>query len=60
MKRRFRALQKDGAPGFRAMNASALPAIGTPCIKVCVIDPETGFCIGCGRAGMEIARRGAE
>jgi len=36
------------------MNASSYPAIETPCIKVCVIDPETGFCIGCGRTGMEI------
>ncbi|MFT3989615.1 DUF1289 domain-containing protein [Aestuariivirga sp.] len=36
------------------MNASSHPAIETPCIKVCVIDPETGFCIGCGRTGMEI------
>ena len=37
-----------------AMNASSLPAVETPCIKVCVLDPETGFCIGCGRTGMEI------
>ncbi len=26
----------------------------TPCIKVCVIDPVSGFCIGCGRTGAEI------
>lgn len=26
----------------------------TPCIKTCVIDPLTGFCIGCGRTGAEI------
>ena len=36
------------------MNASPLPAIETPCIKICVVDPETGFCIGCGRTRMEI------
>jgi uncharacterized protein len=36
------------------MNAFDLPAIETPCIKVCVIEPETGFCIGCGRTRMEI------
>jgi uncharacterized protein len=36
------------------MNAFDLPAIDTPCIKVCVIEPETGFCIGCGRTRMEI------
>ncbi|HEY5598604.1 MAG TPA: DUF1289 domain-containing protein, partial [Kiloniellales bacterium] len=25
-----------------------------PCIKVCVVDPESGFCIGCGRNRLEI------
>lgn len=34
---------------------SALPAIETPCIKLCVVDPESGFCIGCGRTRPEIA-----
>jgi predicted Fe-S protein YdhL (DUF1289 family) len=28
--------------------------IETPCIKTCVIDPASGFCIGCGRTGAEI------
>ena len=36
------------------MNANPLPAIETPCIKICVVDPDTGFCIGCGRTRMEI------
>jgi uncharacterized protein len=36
------------------MNAFDLPEIETPCIKVCVVDPETGFCIGCGRTRGEI------
>jgi len=36
------------------MNANPLPAIETPCIKVCVVDPETGHCIGCGRTRQEI------
>jgi predicted Fe-S protein YdhL (DUF1289 family) len=36
------------------MNAMAHPLIETPCIKVCVVDPETGFCIGCGRTREEI------
>lgn len=36
------------------MNANPLPAIETPCIKICVVDPATGFCIGCGRTQMEI------
>jgi uncharacterized protein len=29
--------------------------IETPCIKICVVEPESGFCIGCGRTRMEIA-----
>ena len=36
------------------MNANPLPEIETPCVKVCVVDPETGFCIGCGRTRLEI------
>jgi predicted Fe-S protein YdhL (DUF1289 family) len=36
------------------MNALASHEIETPCIKVCVIDPETGFCVGCGRTRGEI------
>lgn len=44
------------APGLdlTPMNAQSLPIIETPCIKVCVVDPETGFCIGCGRTRTEI------
>jgi predicted Fe-S protein YdhL (DUF1289 family) len=30
--------------------------IVSPCIKVCVIDPSTGLCAGCGRTLPEIAR----
>lgn len=29
--------------------------IESPCIKVCVLHPETGLCLGCGRTGAEIA-----
>jgi uncharacterized protein len=36
------------------MNAFSQPEIETPCIKICVVDPETGFCIGCGRTRPEI------
>jgi uncharacterized protein len=28
--------------------------IETPCIKICVLEPESGFCIGCGRSRDEI------
>ena len=36
------------------MNAMNQSAIETPCVKICVVDPETGFCIGCGRTRNEI------
>lgn len=28
----------------------------SPCIDVCVMDPETGLCTGCGRTLQEIAQ----
>ena len=28
--------------------------IATPCVKICVIDPETDLCIGCARTRAEI------
>jgi uncharacterized protein len=31
------------------------PAISTPCVKVCVIDPHSALCVGCGRTLAEIA-----
>lgn len=34
-------------------------AIDSPCIKVCVIETETGLCAGCGRSLDEIARWGS-
>ena len=36
------------------MDDSRIPDIETPCVKICVVEPETGFCIGCGRTRMEI------
>lgn len=33
-----------------------LPAIKTPCVKVCVVDGQSGFCLGCGRTLGEIAK----
>lgn len=29
--------------------------IASPCVKVCVIDPTSGLCSGCGRTLAEIA-----
>jgi uncharacterized protein len=37
------------------MLSNRFPEIETPCIKICVVEPETGFCIGCGRTRTEIA-----
>jgi uncharacterized protein len=37
------------------MNVIASQEIDTPCVKLCVVDPESGFCIGCGRTRGEIA-----
>ena len=37
------------------MNVYFDPEIESPCIKVCVVDPSSGFCIGCGRTRDEIA-----
>jgi uncharacterized protein len=37
------------------MNAMVETVIETPCVKLCVVDPVTGYCIGCGRTRMEIA-----
>jgi uncharacterized protein len=31
-----------------------VPTVSTPCINLCVLDPLSGFCIGCGRTGEEI------
>ncbi|MGI9484265.1 MAG: DUF1289 domain-containing protein [Hyphomicrobiales bacterium] len=29
--------------------------VASPCIKVCVVDPDSDLCIGCGRTRTEIA-----
>ncbi len=35
-----------------------MSAVSTPCIKVCVIDPRSLLCEGCGRTLSEIAQWG--
>jgi predicted Fe-S protein YdhL (DUF1289 family) len=32
-----------------------MAAIETPCIKVCIVDPDSGHCLGCARSLDEIA-----
>ena len=34
------------------------PPIATPCIKICVIDGESGLCLGCQRTLNEVANWG--
>jgi uncharacterized protein len=31
-----------------------VPTVSTPCINVCLLDPLSALCIGCGRTGEEI------
>lgn len=31
------------------------PPIATPCVKVCVVDGESGLCLGCYRSLKEVA-----
>ena len=31
------------------------PSAATPCVKICVVDPLSGLCIGCGRTVAEIS-----
>jgi predicted Fe-S protein YdhL (DUF1289 family) len=35
---------------------AAVDTTGSPCTRTCVLDNVTGYCIGCGRTGGEIAR----
>ena len=35
-----------------------MSAVSTPCIKICVIDPMSRLCEGCGRTLAEIAQWG--
>ena len=49
--RRFCLVVKSSIP----MNQRVPPVIQSPCIKLCVLEPDSGYCIGCGRTGNEIA-----
>ncbi|WP_171070278.1 DUF1289 domain-containing protein [Methylobacterium terricola] len=35
------------------------PRPSSPCIRLCVLDPATGLCEGCGRTGDEIGAWGS-
>jgi uncharacterized protein len=38
-----------------AASLSVAASAQSPCTKVCVLDTATGWCLGCGRTGAEIA-----
>ena len=44
----------DGAA--RRPYMSGVSSASTPCVDVCVLDPESRLCLGCGRTVDEIAR----
>jgi uncharacterized protein len=55
-RRTFSGLAGAGLdPKFQIMNAMVETTMETPCVKLCVVDPVTGFCIGCGRTRLEVA-----
>jgi uncharacterized protein len=37
-------------------NRATMAEIESPCVKVCVLDPGSSHCVGCGRSLAEIAR----
>jgi predicted Fe-S protein YdhL (DUF1289 family) len=47
------------APGRRLRHLrrmdEARPPIATPCVKICVVDGESGLCLGCQRPLAEVA-----
>ncbi len=40
---------------WRGTISRAKPSLETPCVNVCLLDEETGHCVGCGRTIAEIA-----
>jgi predicted Fe-S protein YdhL (DUF1289 family) len=47
---------KPGNPYIRAGTIGlAEHALETPCVNICLLDPATGTCLGCGRTLAEIA-----
>ena len=37
------------------MTVHTAVGIESPCMNICVVDPQSGYCIGCGRTRDEIA-----
>ncbi|MGH6831773.1 MAG: DUF1289 domain-containing protein, partial [Methyloceanibacter sp.] len=40
----------------RDHQAGRKTSVETPCVNICLLDTETGLCVGCGRSIEEIAR----
>ena len=45
----------DPAPPPPGLPSGPPKAIATPCVKVCVVDGESGLCLGCYRQLSEVA-----
>lgn len=43
------------AAGGRRAAASEPSRVESPCVQICTIDPDSGYCIGCRRTLAEIA-----
>ena len=43
-------------PGIYSGMDRPPPPIATPCVKVCIVDGESGLCLGCYRTLGEVAR----
>ncbi|MGO8797578.1 MAG: DUF1289 domain-containing protein [Roseiarcus sp.] len=41
------------------MNVDRASPPSTPCVQICVIDPRSALCVGCGRTVREIAAWGS-
>ncbi len=37
------------------MTPMSRAGVSTPCVKICVVDPVSALCVGCGRSVAEIA-----
>lgn len=44
------------APPLKSPSGGPPKAIATPCIKVCIVDGESGLCLGCYRKLSEVAQ----
>jgi predicted Fe-S protein YdhL (DUF1289 family) len=50
-----RAVARGDDERRRATYIPSVTEISTPCIRICILDPDTGCCEGCGRTLEEVA-----